>query len=115
MARTQADLFDIAAKCELASQNAADDDQRLSLKELRDLWTALANESPNLSEERLAEEVAARGRRREGRSGAVCVGGPDSRRFPAGHRNCWRPPLEALFEQQFGRLGRVSCLLHYKF
>jgi hypothetical protein len=49
----------LAAKCELASRSAADDEQRLSLKRLRDLWTALANESPNMSEERLAEEIAA--------------------------------------------------------
>ena len=59
MARTQADLFDIAAKCELASQNVADEEQRLSLKKLGDLWTALANESLNMSEERLAQEIAA--------------------------------------------------------
>ena len=59
MARTEAELFDLAAKCELASQNAADYEQRLSLQRLRDLWTALANESPNMSEERLAKEIAA--------------------------------------------------------
>jgi hypothetical protein len=58
MARTRADLFDLAAKCELASQNAADDEQRLSLQRLRDLWVALANERPNMSEKRLAKEIA---------------------------------------------------------
>jgi hypothetical protein len=59
MPRTQADLFDMAAKCELASQNAADDVQRLSLRKLRDLWTALANESPNMDDESLVKEIAA--------------------------------------------------------
>jgi hypothetical protein len=56
---TQADLFDRAAMCELASKNAVDEEQRLSLQKLRDLWIALANESPSMSEERLANEVAA--------------------------------------------------------
>jgi hypothetical protein len=31
---------------------------------LRDLWTALANESPNMSEERFAKEIAAIAARR---------------------------------------------------
>lgn len=83
MPRTQADLFDIAAKCELASQNVADDEQRLSLKKLRDLWTALANESPNMSEERLAEEVAA-----VERIHATVFGQGDG--LPSGvHSRCW--------------------------
>ncbi len=59
MPLTQADLFERAAMCESASQNAVDEEQRLSLQKLRDLWIALANESPNMSEARVANEIAA--------------------------------------------------------
>jgi len=53
----QADLFDRAAACERASQSAINLQQKLVLARLRDLWTAVANESPSMSDDELAQEI----------------------------------------------------------
>jgi hypothetical protein len=55
----QADLFERAAKCELASRAVADRTRRAIMQQLRDLWMNLANQSPFMSEIQVREEMAA--------------------------------------------------------
>jgi hypothetical protein len=55
----QADLFERAALCERASQGAAEPEQQLVLRLLRDLWIGAANESPSMTDAQVAREIAA--------------------------------------------------------
>ncbi len=59
---TRIDPWEKAADCERALQIAADPQQKMILKNLRDLWVALANESGFMSADQLAEESEAIGR-----------------------------------------------------
>jgi hypothetical protein len=54
----QADLFERAAVCERAGQDAASPEQQLALRLLRDLWIAAANDSPSMTEADVAREIA---------------------------------------------------------
>jgi len=56
---SQGDLFDRAADCQRAFDLASNPEEKCTLKVLRDLWTALANESLVLSHDQLAKEIAA--------------------------------------------------------
>lgn len=55
----QANLFDRAADCQRAFDLASTPVDKSTFKILRDMWTALANESLSLSQDRLAKEIAA--------------------------------------------------------
>ena len=54
----QADLLGRAAQCESASQSATDPRRKQSLRLLRDLWVAIADESLSMSDAELAREIA---------------------------------------------------------
>ena len=55
----QSDLFDRAAECQQALELATNPEQKIALKLLRDMWTALANEYPALRPDQVAKEIAA--------------------------------------------------------
>ena len=55
----QADLFDRAADCQRRFDHESSLEEKGTFKVLRDLWTALANESVVLSPDHLAKEIAA--------------------------------------------------------
>ena len=55
----QSELFDRAADCERLMSLASDLEKRGILRQLRDLWITLANESDLMSARSLANEVAA--------------------------------------------------------
>ena len=55
----QSDLFTRAAECERLMSLATDRGMKESLRLLRDMWTMLANESPNLPSDVIAEDVSA--------------------------------------------------------
>jgi hypothetical protein len=55
----QADLFKRAEDCERAFNATHDPREKIALKILRDMWIALAKESPSLCTVDLAKEVAA--------------------------------------------------------
>ena len=55
----QADLFDRATDCQRRFDHASSPEEKGTFKVLRDLWTALANESVVLSPDHLAKEIAA--------------------------------------------------------
>ena len=55
----QAELFDKAADCERAMNVASDPWQKVTFKLLRDMWIALANESPSMTKPQLTNEIAA--------------------------------------------------------
>ena len=59
MPQQQADLFDRAAECEMASHNAMNAQQRLALRRVRELWADLANRSPGMTDAQVSEEIAA--------------------------------------------------------
>jgi hypothetical protein len=54
----QADLFERAAECERLMDAASDPDRKESLKQLRDMWIALANENATMPTEFLAKQIA---------------------------------------------------------
>jgi hypothetical protein len=54
---SQADIFERAEQCERASQAAADSQRKVMLELLRDMWIALANETPFLPEAVIEEQV----------------------------------------------------------
>jgi hypothetical protein len=54
---SQADIFERARACERASQAASDPQRKVMLELLRDMWIALANEVPFLSETMLSEQL----------------------------------------------------------
>lgn len=58
MAR-QSELFDKAADCERLMIAASDPEKREVLKQLRNMWIALANESEVMPARTLAHEIAA--------------------------------------------------------
>ncbi len=51
------ELLDQVAECERLMELAADPRKRMAFKLLRDLWIALANESPRFDSGRLSEEI----------------------------------------------------------
>ena len=53
----QSNLFDRAADCERLMSSSCDLVKRESLKQLRDMWIALANESASMSAQELAKEI----------------------------------------------------------
>jgi hypothetical protein len=55
----QADLFNRAADCQRAIEFAANPQQQIAFKLLRDMWTALANECLAMRHDQLAREIAA--------------------------------------------------------
>jgi hypothetical protein len=55
----RAELLERAAMCQAASEQAANEAQRFTFQNLRDLWTNLADEAPGMSETRLAGEISA--------------------------------------------------------
>ena len=55
----QSELFDRAANCERLTNLTSDHNKRLTLRLVRDLWIALANESPGMSERALSRAIAA--------------------------------------------------------
>jgi hypothetical protein len=55
----QAELFNKAAECQRALELATSPEQQIALRLLRDMWTALANESVSLPPDQLAKEIAA--------------------------------------------------------
>ena len=56
--RLQSDLFDRAADCERLRNLTSDHYKKLTLRLMRDLWIALANESPGMPERVLLNEIA---------------------------------------------------------
>ena len=56
--RLQSDLFDRAADCERLKNLTSDHYKKLTLRLMRDLWIALANESPGMREHVLLNEIA---------------------------------------------------------
>jgi hypothetical protein len=59
MPQQQADLFDRAAECEMASQSAISAHERFALRRVRELWTSLANRSPCMTDAQVSEAIAA--------------------------------------------------------
>jgi hypothetical protein len=55
----QGEIFERAAACERASQSALDPQRKVTLALLREMWIALANELPYLSEATIREHVLA--------------------------------------------------------
>jgi hypothetical protein len=55
---TQSDLFDRAAKCERLIGLASDPDKKETLKQFRDMWIALANESAIVPADDLTKKIA---------------------------------------------------------
>ena len=53
----QSKLFDRAAQCARLMNLSADPVNKQTLKQLRDMWIALANESTNMSAQELAKEI----------------------------------------------------------
>jgi hypothetical protein len=53
----QSMLFDRAAHCERLMNLSSDPVNKETLKQLRDMWIALANESTNMSAQELAKEI----------------------------------------------------------
>jgi hypothetical protein len=58
MLRRQSELFDRAAECERLMDSVSDPVKKAPLGQLRNLWIALANESPSFTSEVLAQEIA---------------------------------------------------------
>jgi hypothetical protein len=56
--RLQSELFDRAADCERLRILTSDRYKKLTLRLMRDLWIALANESVGMSERVLLNEIA---------------------------------------------------------
>jgi hypothetical protein len=56
--RLQSELFDRAADCERLRNLTSDHYKKLTLRLMRDLWIALANESVGMSERVLLNEIA---------------------------------------------------------
>ena len=54
----QGDLFERAAECQRLMDTATDPDRKETLKQLRDMWTALANENATMPSELLAKQIA---------------------------------------------------------
>ena len=54
----QSELFDRAAECERLMDSVSDPVKKATLEQIRNLWIALANESPNFTTEVLAREIA---------------------------------------------------------
>lgn len=54
----QADLFDKAVDCQRAFDLASSPAEKSTFRILRDMWTALANESLSLSHDHLTREIA---------------------------------------------------------
>jgi hypothetical protein len=55
----QSELFDRAAECERLMSRVSDPVKKATLEQLRNLWIALANESPSFTRQVLAREIAA--------------------------------------------------------
>jgi hypothetical protein len=53
----QSQLFDRAAQCERLMNLSSDPVNKQTLKQLRDMWIALANESTSMSVQELAKEI----------------------------------------------------------
>ncbi|HEY2229097.1 MAG TPA: hypothetical protein VGI22_15465 [Xanthobacteraceae bacterium] len=85
----QADLFERAARCQRAGECAGDSSQRVALRLLRDLWIALANESPSMTEAEAAREIAAIEMIHE-RTFASLPSGPEISGYPGRQRNAER-------------------------
>ena len=54
---SQSDIFQRAEECERACEAAADDQRKVMFELLRDMWIALANETPFLPARVLEEQV----------------------------------------------------------
>jgi hypothetical protein len=55
----QSELFDRAAECGRLIELETDEVKKTALGLLRQMWIALANESPSMTERELAKEIAA--------------------------------------------------------
>ena len=54
----QAHLFDRAADCERLMDATSDPDEKEAFRQLRDMWIALANESPTMPADDMNRKIA---------------------------------------------------------